>query len=249
MKEINYFKNKFDKISLSKAEKAAGRDAFMQFIQKNPLPQQASKTFGERLSRFLMLSRRPLATAFATLTVFIMFGTGVTYAAQDSMPGELLYPIKIHVNEPVEGFFNFSPKSKAEWELDKMNRRLNELEGLKEQGPLDMKTKFQIKQQLDMNAQIFENHLKDLQSEGDAESEMEIRNQFQTLFEDHEDEALDIEFNVRDWGDTKVRPFPDILDDSFEEEDDEIEDDEDDANDDEAEVETEIETEGEVETE
>ncbi len=207
MKEINQFKKKFDKISLTKEEKASGRDAFMQFMQANPLPTQAPHSLTKHFfSRFLALSRRPLATTFATLTVFVLFGTGVSYAAQDSMPGELLYPVKIHVNEKVEGFFNFSPKSKAEWELDRMNRRLEEVENLKEKGPLDLKTKFEIKQQLDLNAEVFENHLEDLRSEGDEEGELEIRNQFQNVFQNHQDEALDIEFNIKD------KPFPPIKD-------------------------------------
>src|SRR5438105_2432135 len=47
-----------------------------------------------------------MSGAFA-LVLIVLFG-GTAYAAEGSLPGDALYPIKIHVTEPLQGAFVFS---------------------------------------------------------------------------------------------------------------------------------------------
>ena len=39
----------------------------------------------------------------------LMLGTGTTYAAENTLPGDVLYPVKIHVNEEVKEALTFDP--------------------------------------------------------------------------------------------------------------------------------------------
>jgi hypothetical protein len=39
--------------------------------------------------------------------ISVLFSGGASFAAETSLPGELLYPIKIYVNESVQSAFTF----------------------------------------------------------------------------------------------------------------------------------------------
>lgn len=60
----------------------------------------------------------------------LLMGGSASFAAENTVPGEVLYPVKVHVNETVRGTFAVTPKAKAEWEVRLVERRLEEVEEL-----------------------------------------------------------------------------------------------------------------------
>ena len=68
----------------------------------------------------------------ATLTF-----SGVVYGSDRSLPGDLLYPIKTKVVEPVLDVVNYEPENKIIWEEEKVTRRIAEAEKLLEKDELD----------------------------------------------------------------------------------------------------------------
>ncbi|MFZ1987526.1 MAG: DUF5667 domain-containing protein, partial [Minisyncoccia bacterium] len=81
----------------------------------------------------------PRAVTFALLFVFVVTG-GTTYAAQGSLPGDVLYPLKTKVTEPLEGALAFGEEAKAKWHAGVAEERLTEAEKLAEKGKLDSTT-------------------------------------------------------------------------------------------------------------
>jgi len=84
------------------------------------------EVFGLRLRRFLASKtcRLPSAALSAALAVFLLVGTAVS-AAQSSMPGDFLYPVKIASESVV---LSIAPESeKAKIEVEQAGRRLEEL--------------------------------------------------------------------------------------------------------------------------
>lgn len=79
------------------------------------------------------------AVHLTIITVFIVAGTsvGLVAAAETSLPGQLLYPIKISINEEFRGWIRSTPEQKIDWEIERTRRRLNEAAALAVQGKLN----------------------------------------------------------------------------------------------------------------
>lgn len=84
---------------------------------------------------FQFLHTRVLVPAFAVVLVF--GGVGTAAAAQGTLPGDLLYPVKLSVNEGVELALATSPKARAEVSAKLAERRVEEAETLAAQGKLN----------------------------------------------------------------------------------------------------------------
>ncbi len=74
----------------------------------------------------------------ATLLIALLVGTGGTsFAAQGAVPGDLLYPVKVHVNETVRSAFAVSANAEAELQAQLLGERLEEAQKLAARGELE----------------------------------------------------------------------------------------------------------------
>lgn len=106
-------------LGLSSSELAEGRAHLRSFIAGfEPAP-----TTGERLLNFF---RTPV---FAGLVLACGFGSAA-YAAEASIPGDVMYSFKLHVNEPVLSAIHIGDEEKALWAVKLLNRRMNEARAL-----------------------------------------------------------------------------------------------------------------------
>ncbi|OGN91424.1 MAG: hypothetical protein A2Y88_05530 [Chloroflexi bacterium RBG_13_48_10] len=68
--------------------------------------------------------------AVVLIAIIILFGTSLTvYAAQDSLPGESLYPLKV-ISEDIQISLTRSPEDRLDITLDHTNRRVEEITSL-----------------------------------------------------------------------------------------------------------------------
>lgn len=89
-------------------------------------------------SAFMLQTRTVYAGALA-LVVIITGGTQVTSAAENAVPGDILYPIKVSLAEPLALALSGSER-KAEFAAEFASRRVDEAAVLSEKGTLDEKT-------------------------------------------------------------------------------------------------------------
>ena len=68
------------------------------------------------------------------LSIFLVAWTSIE--AQNSLPWDLLYPIKININESVQTALTFWIQNQAELQLDYIDKRLQEKQELKNQWKL-----------------------------------------------------------------------------------------------------------------
>lgn len=126
-------------ISLTPEERAHTRGILTGFMVSHPVR-------GTELER-LNLQRPSYSSIyfkfmpiFAVIMIAALLGGGVSSAAEATLPGDVLYPIKVHVNETVRSLVAVSPQAAADWHVQLASRRLDEAEHLAVENRLDAQT-------------------------------------------------------------------------------------------------------------
>lgn len=149
-------------LRLSDYEKAIGRAKLLQCMRTMPLEEPATPFFG--------LLFRPIPTTLTSvaMAVILLVGGGAAYAAENALPGDLLYPIKVHITEPVISRLTLTASQRAHWNIRTIERRLNEADALAVgSGTVDQQTILQ--DQMEQNALLLREQMRAL-PEKDKES-------------------------------------------------------------------------------
>lgn len=118
------------------------------------------------------------------LLIIALAGGGTSFAAQGALPGDILYPVKINVNEEVQGTFAFSPEAKVAWETEKANRRLGEAATLTSENRLSENARLQLENQLNKNTDRVKVELKEIESNNPEEA-ADLASNFEVLLRAH----------------------------------------------------------------
>ena len=143
----NSIKKAGEEISLTNAERVQMRRTLHSYMEMKPLRTSASApvmTFG------WLFTMRPVA-AVLVLAVFVS-SAGVSYASENALPGDVLYPIKIRVNEPVKGALAVSASAKTAWAMDVAGERVKEAATLAAEGRWNTKTQDELQVDFERHA-------------------------------------------------------------------------------------------------
>lgn len=89
-------------------------------------------------SVFTLFTNSQLRIMKATLLIALLVGAGGTsFAAQGAVPGDLLYPVKVHVNENVRSALTVGADAEAQLQADILSERLQEAQTLAARGKLE----------------------------------------------------------------------------------------------------------------
>ncbi len=113
-------------LALQPDEKEAFRQELLRSMRAGSPPrvQEPHAPWWSAVSLFLL--RMPAMAALG-LVLLGASGFGLAYAAEDALPGDVLYPIKLHVTEPIIGTFQRTPEQQAAWAVEQVRRRLAEV--------------------------------------------------------------------------------------------------------------------------
>ena len=141
------------KLSQQEKEKMKG---FILSVTKTPEAPVRDEVFErrtfKRLLTYAVFSFSRPAAAFAVLMLVIASGAGISLAAEGSLPGDILYPIKIEVNEGFREHLARSDEAKMEWFVSVAERRMEETERLASEDRLDDKARATIEANFSENA-------------------------------------------------------------------------------------------------
>jgi len=145
--------------------------------EKNVRISPAQRLNNTRVSKSPILktnNKTMFATIFTTIT--ILFTGGVSFAAQASLPGELLYPIKIHVNENIQSAFAVSAEAEANVQLGKIEERLEEKQELEAQWKLSVELENQINAQIEASKSVFYGKTTILENSNKSDTSIQLEN-------------------------------------------------------------------------
>ncbi len=155
--------------------------------------------------RYLWLERKPnLTYAFISAFLALMLSGGTVLAAQASLPGDTLYPVK-RLTEKVEVALATSEKSKAEVEAAHAAERLTELSELKTKAAAETRTENkarleQHEQEARLNTQnevsAALNLLKDVQIKLETNNQTQAAGVLKAVIDNLTQQAAQSEFKV-----------------------------------------------------
>ena len=114
------------------------------------------------------------------LLLLLLVGGGTTgIVAEKSLPGDVLYPVKIHINENFESAVAFTAKSDAEVSVKHAAKRLAEAQKLKEKGELSSEQSIELANSFKNEVKIINENVEKVRSKGDSESADKIDSDFE----------------------------------------------------------------------
>ncbi len=139
-------KKKASAIKMRAAERRDLRDRVVAYMEYHPLPDQfkqkrtsrkaAPSSYTFLTEPFFAFRLRARYVQSAALLGAIFLIVGVPVLAERALPGDVLYPMKVRVNEEVRASLALSPYAKVEWEASRLERRLSEARLLAQSGRL-----------------------------------------------------------------------------------------------------------------
>lgn len=107
--------------------------------------------FSRRISQIFFINiNRPMIATLAVI-ITLVFGGGVSAAAENAVPGDLLYPVKVKVNEEIRASIALNPEAKARVAANRVERRLEEIAVLANKGELKEETRAMIEAKIAMH--------------------------------------------------------------------------------------------------
>jgi len=155
------FHKKSKSITLSSTEKKELQERLFSYMEYHPLPAELQSTQKKSVAtkspvlndvftnvaipfRFFFKS----AAVFAVFTILV-----VPFLAEQTVPGDTLYAVKVQFNEELRGTLTFDSVDKVEWETERLNRRIAEARLLESEGRLTDEMEAEVAQAVRTHSQ------------------------------------------------------------------------------------------------
>ena len=174
-KPTHEYLKKLGNIRLSEHSKARMREelgAFADFHAVRVVEDVRSIEEVQSNSVFTLFTNTHLRIMKATLLIALLIGTGGTsFAAQGAVPGDLLYPVKVHVNENVRSTFAFGADAEAKLQAQLLGERLEEAQKLAARGQLEGEVAADVRSNITAQLQ----KTVEVNAEADAQTQAAVR--------------------------------------------------------------------------
>ena len=183
-KKLQALKN----LKLRAEEKSRVRGELLSFMEEHPVREEADarQIYIQRSFWSLPVKKPYLKIMPIAILLVLTLGGGLSYAAEGSLPGSPLYPIKVGVNEEVRGWFAVSGEARANWESRRVERRLEEAEELMLKGEVSAEVKAKIEENFERHAEKVKTRIAEFESRSDFEAAADVSSNFETSLSAHE---------------------------------------------------------------
>jgi hypothetical protein len=184
--------------SLSSDERAKMTRVIREYMAHKPLPREVANPISLGRISWFVYFRRPMA---AVLVLVLVFGSGVSFAAENALPGDVLYTVKTSVNEPMRVAFATNAETKAEIQMELAERRIEEATILSVEGRLDDSTQDELAASFKSYAAAVSENIEKA-GEEDASASVELAARFETRLIAHESVLAEVEIEMEDGEDS-----------------------------------------------
>lgn len=171
---IKKLRKQFDNIVLTKEETNKMRSHLLTYTKENPAEvrnkEESRRTTSKPHGLLTLFLTKRLMFVSIILALVAMLGGGTAFAAETTIPGDLLYPVKVHINENVRVALAGSTEAKAELEARFAERRLEEAAELEQSGKLKTDVVTRLENNFSAHVDRVEQHITKLTEEGKLEA-------------------------------------------------------------------------------
>ncbi|MEX2054152.1 MAG: DUF5667 domain-containing protein [Candidatus Colwellbacteria bacterium] len=178
------FINKSHQIRLDSEEKA-GIKHILNTHMDNPVSGATEiRLQSQRSQRITLIKIMPIL-----LALMLTFTGGTALAANGSLPGDLLYPVKVNFNEKVRGVLAFSSEAQANFQSEMAARRLGELQQLAASSDEEFEATIEesVLARFEIHSENALNQIERLKAEGSLEAAANASSRLEASLEAHED--------------------------------------------------------------
>lgn len=141
IKDINNMKMSSDE----KSDMFSHLDLYM---KENPLKEDSPRVLPFN-SIFTQFKSYKYSYSIAFVAVLLFSGVGVVDASEKSLPGDILYPLKIRIVEPIKTVAKVTTKAKLEYEEEKVIKRLDEVKELAIKGNFENEKRILLEKEVE----------------------------------------------------------------------------------------------------
>lgn len=136
-------------------------------------------------SPYSFLTMRLAQQGVAAVLVVTLAGGSTALAASSALPGDVLFPVKIHVNERVETLLAVTPESQAQVATVQASRRLEEAEELVHKGRLTKEVTKEVEVNFTIKAEEVKRRVKKLRDSNDNSGADRAERRFKENIDSH----------------------------------------------------------------
>jgi len=205
-RDIQKFIETSRKIKLSENEKSDIKQSIWSFIKNNPVRNEIRPrlTYGSNI----FLTKLNFASAMAILLILtVLVGGGVAVGAERALPGDALYAIKVNFNEEVRALASVSEESKANWEIERVQRRLEEAETLAEEGSLDADVRAKIEANFESHSDRVKDRIEKFENKDNFNAAVDVSSKFEASLKAHQKILNRLTVETKDDVKKEVKPI------------------------------------------
>ena len=202
--ELNIMSQEAQKVKLSVTEKTTMRGFLAEYASLHPRILVRSP-YAHIFSPVRKNSFRNNKTLPALIAIGLLMGGSVSFAAEGTTVGDVLYPVKIYVNEPVRGAMALTTDARMDWEVRLVERRLEEVEKVAANVNLSQDVLDGAQINFEKYTERVNTHIVNLEQEGKKEKALTLSGRLATRIQNHENVVRE-KFERAEQSDIYARP-------------------------------------------
>lgn len=185
LRKISQFKKEMRSIVLDPAKKSEVKNNIATYIKMHSVREFESPRLKlQKRENILFFNPQHMYAKIATLLI-LLSGSGTAFAAENTIPGDSLYPVKVHINEPVRAALAVGAEAKANWASAVAERRLDEASRLAAKGTLTTSTEANLEARFTAQTEKVKDQIAQLQAAGKTEVASNLSTRLESAIQIH----------------------------------------------------------------
>ncbi|MDP3956867.1 MAG: DUF5667 domain-containing protein [bacterium] len=163
------------------------RANLLRFIEVSEIVRahDAGRQISQSKNSVLSFLTKPMSILL-TLALLLGVGGGTSFAAEQALPGDILYPIKVDFNEKVAAAFSVNAEARAQLEAKFAERRLEEASKLASEDRLSANAQTELSARFGAHSKETKTKINKLETSGDANGAANVASEFEASLRAHQ---------------------------------------------------------------